>query len=82
METIYHNLTMISYRPLWKKLKKRGISQYRLINMGIDRKTMDSLRNNRNVTVLTIEKLCILLECRPNDIFEFVDDSFLFKDEE
>lgn len=69
---------MISYKPLWKTLKKRGISQYQLINMGIDRKTMDSLRNNRNVTVLTIEKLCVLLECRPNDIIEFVDDNELF----
>ena len=73
---------MISYKPLWKTLKKRGISQYQLINMGIDRKTMDSLRKNRNITVLTIEKLCILLDCRPNDIIEFVDDNELFSEDD
>ena len=66
---------MISYKPLWKNLKNKGISQYQLINMGIDRKTMDSLRNNRNITALTIERLCILLKCKPNDIIEFVEDN-------
>lgn len=68
----HHTITMISYAPLWKTLKKKGITQYQLINMGVDRKTMDSLRHNRNITVLTIEKLCYLLDCEPNDILEFV----------
>ncbi len=61
---------MISYEPLWKTLKKKGISQYELINMGVDRKTMDGLRHNRNITALTIDKLCNLLDCTPNDILE------------
>lgn len=65
---------MISYKPLWKTLKKKNISQYQLINMGIDRKTMDSLRHNRNITAITIEKLCCYLECSPNDIIEFIKD--------
>ena len=61
---------MISYEPLWKTLKKKGISQYELINMGVDRKTMDGLRHNRNITAVTIDKLCNLLDCTPNDILE------------
>ena len=65
---------MISYKPLWKTLKDRNISQYQLINMGIDRKTMDSLRKNRNITALTIEKLCKLLNCKPNDVLEFINE--------
>ena len=67
---------MICYEPLWKTLEEKGISQYKLINMGIDRKTMDALRNNRNITIFTLEKLCTLLHCRPNDIVEFVDDDY------
>ena len=67
---------MISYEPLWRTLEEKGISQYRLINMGIDRKTMDSLRNNRNITILTLEKLCMLLHCRSNDIIEFINDDY------
>lgn len=66
---------MLSYEPLWKTLKKQNISQYQLINSGIDRKTMDSLRHNRNITAITIEKLCRILNCSPNDILEFVDDT-------
>ena len=66
---------MISYEPLWKTLKKKGISQYELINMGVDRKTMDGLRHNRNITAVTIDKLCNLLECTPNDILECTKNS-------
>lgn len=47
---------MIDYSPLWKTMKKRSISQYALINQGIDKHTLDQLRKNQNVTVLTIEK--------------------------
>ena len=66
---------MISYEPLWKTLKKIGISQYELINMGVDRKTMDGLRHNRNITAVTIDKLCNLLDCTPNDILECTKNS-------
>lgn len=70
-----YNCIMLSYEPLWKTLKEQNISQYQLINSGIDRKTMDSLRHNRNITAITIEKLCRILNCSPNDILEFVDDA-------
>lgn len=60
---------MIDYSPLWKTMKKRSISQYALINQGIDKHTLDQLRKNQNVTVLTIEKLCDILDCTPNDVF-------------
>ena len=66
---------MISYEPLWKTLKRKGISQYELINMGVDRKTMDGLRHNRNITAVTIDKLCNLLDCTPNDILECTKNS-------
>ena len=62
---------MIDYSPLWDTMQKRRISQYALINQGIDKHTLDQLRKNQNVTVLTIEKLCNILDCTPNDIFAF-----------
>lgn len=62
---------MIDYSPLWKTMKKRSISQYALINQGIDKHTLDQLRKNQIVTVLTIEKLCDILDCTPNDVFSF-----------
>ncbi|MBR3683513.1 MAG: helix-turn-helix domain-containing protein [Lachnospiraceae bacterium] len=62
---------MISYRPLWETMNRKGITQYHLLKCGIDNKTLDGLKKNKNVTLLTVEKLCNILDCLPNDIVEF-----------
>jgi len=64
---------VISYEPLWKTMEERGISQYRLLKSGLDNKTLDSLKKGKNITVLTMEKLCRILNCTPNDIVEFIE---------
>lgn len=66
---------MIDYTPLWNTMKKNGISQYRLLQEGIDNKTLDSLKKGKNITVLTLEKLCNILDCTPNDVIRFIDES-------
>lgn len=63
---------MISYEPLWKTMKSKKISQYYLLKSGIDNKTLDALKKNKNITLLTLEKLCDILECNPNQIVKFV----------
>ena len=73
-KNIIHTKGMISFKPLWKTLKAKRITQYQLIEMGIDRRTMNWLRQNKNVTVLTIDKLCTLLKCTPNDVLEILPD--------
>ncbi|MFQ6819225.1 MAG: helix-turn-helix domain-containing protein [Blautia sp.] len=65
---------MIDFSPLWKTMKLRGITQYKLLQNGIDNKTLDSLKKNKNITLLTLEKLCRILECTPNEIIRFTDD--------
>lgn len=69
--------TLIDYSPLWETMKKRHISQYALINKGIDKHTLDQLRKNQNITILTVEKLCNILSCTPNDVFAFKDENDL-----
>lgn len=59
------------YSPLWKTMKERGVSQYRLLQNGIDNKTLDSLKKNKNITMITLEKLCIIIGCTPNDVVTF-----------
>ena len=63
---------MIDYGPLWETMRDRGVSQYALLNRGIDNKTLDSLKKGKNITLLTLEKLCQILDCTPNDIVRFV----------
>lgn len=64
-------IVIISYCPLWKTMEKKGITQYCLLKHGIDNKTLDNLKKGKNVTLLTVEKLCTIIGCTPNDIFEF-----------
>ena len=63
---------MIDYEPLWETMKKRGVTQYMLLKEGVDNKTLDSLKKGKNITLFTVEKLCRILECTPNDIVKFV----------
>ena len=62
---------MLDYSPLWKTMEEKGISQYRLIKSGIDNKTLDALKKGNNITLLTLEKICVILECTPNDVVQF-----------
>ncbi len=62
---------MLDYSPLWETMEKKGVSQYRLLKSGIDNKTLDSLKKGKNITLLTLEKLCAALECTPNDVVKF-----------
>jgi len=62
---------VIDYGPLWETMKRRQVTQYQLLQKGIDNKTLDSLKKNKNITVLTLEKLCRIIGCTPNDIIAF-----------
>lgn len=67
---------MIDYSPLWHTMEEKQISQYVLLKSGIDHKTLDRLKKNSNITALTLEKLCLILDCQPNDVITFVQNSF------
>ena len=63
---------MVSYSPLWETMKKKEITTYTLITKyNIQSKTIYNLKHNKNITTATIENLCNILECTPNDIFTF-----------
>ena len=66
---------MISYDPLWRTMENRGITKYMLIyKLGFSAYTITNLRKNKSITMNTLEKLCKVLNCTPNDIIEFIDD--------
>lgn len=65
---------MISYNPLWKTLKDKGHSTYWLLNQGVDSKTLYNLKHDKNTTLLTIEKICNILNCRIEEVVEFYPD--------
>ena len=65
---------MLDYSPVWKTMQKRVVSQYQILKSGIDNKTLDSLKKGKNITLLTLEKICAILNCTPNDVVRFVPD--------
>lgn len=63
---------MIVFDKLWITMKKKGISTYQLREKcGIDSKTIRRLRANENMETKTLDKLCIALSCKLEDIAEF-----------
>ena len=64
---------MIDYGPLWETMKVKGVSQYRLLQEGVDNKTLDSLKKNKNITMLTLEKICAIVGCQPGDVVRFIE---------
>lgn len=65
---------MISYAPLFKTMKRRAISSYRLEKMGFSRATYYSIRKGNSISTNTINQLCILLNCKVSDVIEFIDN--------
>lgn len=66
---------MIDYSPLWETMKRKEITQYKLLkDKVLDNRVLDTLRKNNNITMLTLEKLCHALDCTPNDIVRFPID--------
>ena len=69
---------MIKYDPLWQTLKAKNISQYQLIkDYGIDKAQLQRLRQNMVVKTIILNRLCQILDCRIEDIMEYVPDDKL-----
>lgn len=66
---------MITYDKLWITMERKGVSTYWLREKcGIDRKTIRRLRANDNIETKTLNKLCCALDCKLEDIAQFIPD--------
>lgn len=56
-------------------MEQKGITQYALIKKyGISTGQLDRLRKNDNVSTHTLNTLCKILNCKLEDIAEFIDE--------
>lgn len=66
---------MITFEPLWRTMKEKGISQYKLIKeYKISTGQLDRLRKNGNVSTYTLNQLCEILECDLHDIAQYTSN--------
>ncbi len=64
----------ITFAPLRRYMKDKGISYYFLSNQGIDNRTLHRIRHDKPVTTVTLNKLCVILDVCPEQLIEFSSD--------
>ena len=66
----------VKYDKLWKILEERKMMKTELVRAAkISTNAMAKLGKNEDVRVNILEKLCTSLDCKLDDIVEFVPDS-------
>lgn len=64
---------MISYNPFWQTLTASEETTYSLINKHhISSATIDKLRKNKPMNTTTLNDLCRILNCKIENIAEYI----------
>lgn len=63
---------MIVYDRLWQTMKRKGMTQYKLMKEhGFSSGQLDRIRKGENINMYTLDTLCRILDCRVEDIIEY-----------
>lgn len=66
---------MISYRPFYKTLFEKNITEYQLIfKHGFSSNILHRMKHGKTITLRTLDTLCFILNCPVSDIIEYVPD--------
>lgn len=66
---------MISYARLWRTMRERGVTQYTLIKQHrVSPGQITRMKRNESVSTHTIEMFCKILNCRVEDVMEYLPD--------
>jgi len=69
---------MISYEQLWKTMDEKKASTYTLqVKGGISSSTIRRIKANESVSTNTLDALCKILDCKLQDIAEYIPDTNL-----
>ena len=55
-------------------LKEKGVTSYRLGKLGFPLSNFYAMKHGDNVSTHTINQLCRLLQCRVEDVMEYIDE--------
>lgn len=66
---------MISFDPLWDTMKRKGVSQYKLLkDYHFSAGQLNRLRRNCNVNTYTLNQLCQILDCKIEDVAVYLEE--------
>lgn len=65
-------MRMISYKPFYETLYKKGITEYSLIfKQGFSANTFHRMKKGEAISTKTLDALCYALDCEVGDIIKF-----------
>ncbi len=65
-------MKMISYKPFYETLFKKGITEYQLIfKQGFSANTIHRIKHGEAISTKTLDTLCYVLDCEVSDIIKF-----------
>lgn len=65
-------IKMISYKPFYETLFKKGITEYHLIfKQGFSANTIHRIKKGEAISTKTLDTLCYVLDCEVSDIIKF-----------
>lgn len=66
---------MISYRPFYDTLFRKGITEYHLIfKEGFSANTLHRMKKGEAINTKTLDALCYALDCSVGEIIEFINE--------
>lgn len=66
---------MISYSPLWKLLIDKKLTKTELREkVGFSTNTLSKLSKNEPVALVILEKICLYLDCKIEDVLEIIKE--------
>lgn len=68
-------MIMISYKPFYETLYRKGITEYNLIfKQGFSANTLYRMKKGEAISTKTLDALCYALDCQVSDIIAFVKE--------
>ena len=66
---------MISYKPFYDTLFKKGVTEYNLIfKQGFSANTLYRMKKGEAISTKTLDSLCYALDCSVGEIIEFIKE--------
>lgn len=68
-------MKMISYKPFYETLFKKGLTEYHLIyKLGFSANTIHRIKHGEAISTKTLDALCFALDCDVQDVLCHVKD--------
>lgn len=76
MSLVKGDFIMIHFKPLWRTMAAKGVTTYTLrFKHGMSHATVQRLQKDMPVSTHTLNKLCSILDCRLEEVAEYLPDN-------